>query len=253
VRASLHRRVKAVAEASPADPDLVLSCTDLDAGYGDIQVVSEFSLRCSRAEVIAIVGPNGSGKSTLLKRLSGVLPHRGGSFEVKGSDASGLSARDLNTLGVQYVPQVDDVFPSLTVEENLLVGYTDKAKLAEILGVFPMLERLMARRAGRLSGGERKALAVGRALMHPDIAVLMLDEPSAGLSPRATSDLWPLVQAVAGRGVAVLIVEQRVDEVLAFADQAYVVVNGRNRLVSSAADLLARIDELGEIFVSGDV
>lgn len=226
----------------------MLSCEDLRVGYGDIEIVSGFSLDCGAGEVVSLIGPNGCGKSTLLKGLCGLLRPSAGTVRVNGTDTTALSPGRVADLGVEYVPQIHDVFPSLSVQENLHVGIRDASRLSDVLALFPVIVPLLHTKAGKLSGGERKSLAIARAFMNPSVRVLMLDEPSAGLSPVATATLWPSVRAAATGGLAVLVVEQRVDEVLAVCDRAYVMVEGRNRLTGSAAELLAKRDVLGHVF-----
>jgi ABC-type branched-subunit amino acid transport system ATPase component len=221
----------------------------LRVGYGDTEIVSGFTLSCRPGEIVALIGPNGCGKSTLLKGLCGLLTPLGGMTLVGGRDTTHLPAADISGLGVQYVPQIHDVFPSLTVEENLFVGVADVGRASDVLTMFPVLESLLKRKAGRLSGGERKALAIARSFMNPDVGVLMLDEPSVGLSPVATGTLWPAIKNAAELGIGVIVVEQRVDDVLAISDRAYVMVDGKNRMDAHSSELLSRRNELGQMFM----
>lgn len=225
-----------------------LACRDLIAGYGDLEVVHGFSLHCEAAQIVAVIGPNGCGKSTMLKRLAGILPSKGGKVQIGGVDCTGESARRLSQRGFHYVPQSRDIFPSLTVLENLKVGTTDSSRLADVLAEFDRLSPILRRKAGRLSGGERKYLAIARAFMRPGLKVLVLDEPSAGLSANASEQLWRLIGACAGRGVGIIVVEQAVDAVLRVADYAYVMVGGRNA-AEGGASTLARDVDLGKLFL----
>lgn len=229
----------------------VLTCTRVHVGYDEVDVVSEFSLRCRRGEIVALIGPNGCGKSTFLKGISRILPLRGGEVVVAGQDTSGLDAGGVNALGMQYVPQTNDVFPSLSVRENLLVGRADKSKLEEILALFPIVRPLLRQKAGRLSGGERKSVAIARAFMSPLVSVLLLDEPSTGLSPIVCEHhLWPTVRSAAASGVGIVLVEQRVDAALEIAGRVYMMVDGRQRLESEVATLSYDPGELVRLMVS---
>ena len=225
----------------------VLRCEGLNAGYGEELIVQGFSLSCATSQIVGIVGPNGSGKSTLIKRLAGILPHRGGSYVLGETDVHSLGSGRLARLGLRYVPQVRDVFPSLNVKENLIIGMDGADRLDEVLDTLPELKNLLRRKAGRLSGGERKLLAIGRALMVHSLDVLLVDEPSAGLSPKAGEKMWPILLETARAGAAVVIVEQNVDALLAIADHVYVLVNGRNRLDASPEGI--RRTDLGRLFL----
>jgi ABC-type branched-subunit amino acid transport system ATPase component len=244
--------VESLAAGSPSLlADAMLSCEGLRVGYGDIEIVSGFSLSCRPGEIVSLIGPNGCGKSTLLKGLCGLLRPSAGTVRVSGLETTALPPDQVAGRGVEYVPQIRDVFPSLTVLENLHVGIADDSRMTDVLSLFPVIKSLLHVRAGKLSGGERKSLAIARAFMNPKVQVLMLDEPSAGLSPVATAKLWPSVRAASEGGLAVLVVEQRVDEVLATCDRAYVMVEGQNRLAGSATELLADRDLLAQVFTGG--
>lgn len=225
-----------------------LGCVGLVTGYGDLEVVHGVSLLCAYRQVVAVIGPNGCGKSTTLKALAGLLPARGGTVSIDGEECTGVGAKRVSELGVHYIPQSRDVFPSLTVLENLLVGGTDRSRLDGVLGEFGRLAPILKRKAGRLSGGERKYVAIARAFMTPSLKVLVLDEPSAGLSVDAAAQLWRLVRECAERDVAVLVVEQAVEAVLQVADYAYVIVDGRNRAEGPAGGLRDEFD-LGRLFM----
>jgi len=225
----------------------VLQCVNLNAGYGDELIVTDFSLSCSAGQVVGIVGPNGSGKSTLVKRIAGVLPSRGGSLMLSGVDASNFGSGRFARMGLRYVPQIRDVFPSLNVKENLIIGMDGSERLDQVLETLPELRHLLRRKAGRLSGGERKLLAIGRALMVRKLEILLVDEPSAGLSPKAAEKMWPILANIAKAGAAVLIVEQNVDALLNIANHVYVLVNGRNRLDASSDEI--RRTDLGALFL----
>jgi branched-chain amino acid transport system ATP-binding protein len=230
--------------------DEVLSCQEVRVGYGDADIVNGFSLVCRRGEIVALIGPNGCGKSTFLKGAARVLPLRGGRVSVAGRDTSDLGAGGVNALGLQYVPQTNDVFPSLSVKENLFVGRTERDKLDEVMSLFPLVSPLLKRKAGRLSGGERKSVAIARAFMSPLVSVLLLDEPSTGLAPVACERLWPTVTAAAATGVGVVLVEQRVEAALEVADRVYMMVDGRQRLQSDARELSDDPAEIVRLMVS---
>lgn len=235
-------------------PDPHFSIANLTAGYGGPPIVSEVSLGVGRGEITAVVGPNGAGKSTLLKALMGMIRPSAGTVRLAGDDLTSLPPHALVRKGVGYVPQLNDVFPELTVRENLeMGGYLLPARsIGERIGVvttiFPALQTLLDRLAGRLSGGERKMVAVARVLMM-EPSVLVLDEPTANLSPELTQRvLGEHVRALADRGTAVLLVEQKVQAALEVADWACVLVSGAMRLAGPSAEVAAR-EDLGEIFL----
>lgn len=235
-------------------PLAYLRVEGLAAGYGGPPTVSDISLRVGAGEVVAIIGPNGAGKSTVLKALAGMLPIAAGRVAVDGQDIVGLRADQLARRGVAYVPQTKDVFALLTVTENLEMGgyLLDRSLLAqrikEVEQVFPALARLAKRKAHNLSGGERKMLAIGRALMNSP-RLLFLDEPTASLAPElAERVLEDSVRALATSGVAVLLVEQRAVAALNTSDWGYVLAAGAVHASGSPTELLASGD-VGEVFL----
>jgi ABC-type branched-subunit amino acid transport system ATPase component len=206
---------------------------DIRAGYGAGDIIHGVSVQVGPGSVASVVGPNGSGKSTLLKALCGVVRPSAGRVRVGDRDLTGLPPEEIARAGVGYVPQVDDVFAPLTVRENLemggylLAGREIAKRVEHVVGVFPRLGNMLTRRAGRLSGGERKMLAMGRVLMLQP-AVFLLDEPTANLAPRVATELLTAhVRALAEAGAAVLIVEQRARAVLAISDYTYVLGGGQ--------------------------
>jgi ABC-type branched-subunit amino acid transport system ATPase component len=222
-----------------------LRADEVTAGYGGDPVIRGVSVRAEPGQVVSIVGPNGSGKSTLLKALVGVLPVSAGRVLIGDRDVTNLQPEDIARAGVGYVPQVDDVFAPLSVRENLEMGgyllhrRQIPARVEQVLVLFPRLATMLGRCAGKLSGGERKMLAMGRVLMlSPD--VFLLDEPTANLAPAiAHSLLDEHVRKLAQSGAAVLIVEQRARAVLAISDRTYVMGGGELRMEGTPAELSA--------------
>ncbi len=237
-----------------APPDTVLRVEGVTAGYGPVPIIQDVSIRAAAGQVVAILGPNGAGKSTLLKAVFGYLKPRAGRVLLRDAEITGLAPEDLVSRGIGYVPQLGNIFVSLTVHENLEMGaYLRRSALRErleaVLEMFPHLRAALERRAGTLSGGQRSMLAMGRGLML-DPAVLLLDEPTAGLAPEYTGEVWRQVKRVAASGTAVVVVEQNATAALQAADWAYVLVGGRNRYDDRAAALLENPD-LGHMFLGG--
>jgi ABC-type branched-subunit amino acid transport system ATPase component len=228
--------------ADAGEPD-ALRASGVTAGYGGDPVIRDVSVRAAAGQVVSVVGPNGSGKSTLLKAIIGVLRVSSGQVLVGDRDVTNLAPEEMARAGVGYVPQVDDVFGPLTVRENLemggyLLGRGElPGRIEQVLAVFPRLGSMLRRPAGKLSGGERKMLAMGRVLMLRP-SVFLLDEPTANLAPAiATSLLAEHVKRLAEGGAAVLIVEQRARAVLAVSDHTYVLGGGELRMEGTPAEL----------------
>ena len=220
----------------------------MTAGYGGVPVIRDVSISVGPGEIVAIIGPNGAGKSTLLKSLVGILRLNSGKIMLGDEDVTNRPPEDLAKRGVGYVPQVNDIFEPLTVLENLEMGgyllssSQVRARVGQVGDVFPQLPPLLKRRADKLSGGERKMLAIARVLML-DPKVLILDEPTANLSPKlADTLLREHVKRLAGVGKAVLLVEQRARAALQIADWTSVLVSGMTRLEGPPDDLLKRQD-----------
>jgi ABC-type branched-subunit amino acid transport system ATPase component len=229
-------------------PDGVLKATGVTAGYGGSPIVRDIAISVGAGEVVAIIGPNGAGKSTLLKSLVGILRVTAGSVEIAGEDVTNHPPEDLARRGVGYVPQVQDIFEPLSVLENLeMGGYLLRsselpARVKQVCEVFPALAAMLKRRADKLSGGERKMLAIARVLML-DPRVLILDEPTANLSPKLADGLLrEHVRRLADLGKAVLLVEQRARAALEVANWTQVLVSGLTRLEGRPGELLARPD-----------
>ena len=240
--------------ADPAERDAYLRVRGVTAGYGSAPVIHGVDLSLGRGEVLTIVGPNGAGKSTLVKTVLGYLIPTEGTIELGGKAIVGLTTDRIARMGVGYVPQVRDVFETLTVRENLeMGGYTLPAgevagRLEEIYRLYPALGEMRNRHAGHLSGGERKMLAMGRVLMiRPSL--LVLDEPTAGLSPQLTHELLrEHVTRLASSDIAILLVEQHAREALAISDWACVMASGEVRMSDRASALLERHD-VADIFL----
>jgi ABC-type branched-subunit amino acid transport system ATPase component len=227
---------------------------EVSAGYANHAVVREVSLTVSAGEIACVVGPNGAGKSTLLRGITRDAQLLGGRVLLGGEDISQTPGNELVRRGLAWVPQLDDIFATLTVRENLELGgfllprKEVAQRVREVLDVFPLLGGLANRVAGRLSGGEHKLLAIARALM-PEPSVVLLDEPTAGLSPEMTDlVLRSHIAELAKRGVAILLVEQRALEAIAIASHVHVMVAGAVR-VSRPASEIHDWDELARLFL----
>jgi ABC-type branched-subunit amino acid transport system ATPase component len=235
-----------------------LRATGVTAGYGGDPVIRDITVLAAPGEVVSLVGANGSGKSTFLKSLVGVVRVTAGTVVIGETDVTRKAPEEVARAGVGYVPQVDDVFAPLTVRENLeMGGYLlpsgqVKARIDEVTSVFPRLGDMLSRSAGKLSGGERKMLAMGRVLMLQP-AVFLLDEPTANLAPAiARTLLEEHVRRLAASGATVLVVEQRARAVLAISDRAYVLAGGEVRMEGTPAELAAS-PAFVESFLGGKV
>ncbi len=220
----------------------LLRCDEVVAGYvPGVNILNGADLYVQEGELVGIIGPNGAGKSTLLKAVFGLVTVRGGSVVLRGEPITGLKAHALVRKGVGFVPQTENVFPSLTIQENLEMGaFQSPKRFAErfdfVAGLFPALADRRAQRAGSLSGGERQMVAMGRALMM-EPSVLLLDEPSAGLSPALQDEVFIRVRQINRAGVSVVMVEQNARRCLQICDRGYVLDQGRNAYTASGADL----------------
>ncbi|MEU8195972.1 ABC transporter ATP-binding protein [Microbispora amethystogenes] len=238
-RAAVTDRSEHVAGAESA----LLRADELYAGYiPGVNILNGTDLYVKKGELIGIIGPNGAGKSTLLKTLFGLVPVRSGSVTLDGEDITNLKAHALVSRGVGYVPQTNNVFPSLTIEENLEMGAFQvpgrfKERFEFVCEIFPALRERRKQRAGSLSGGERQMVAMGRALM-TEPSVLLLDEPSAGLSPKLQDLVFIQAQQINKAGVTVIMVEQNARRCLQICHRGYVLDQGRNAYMASGRDLI---------------
>jgi branched-chain amino acid transport system ATP-binding protein/neutral amino acid transport system ATP-binding protein len=233
----------------------LLSVEGLVAGYGAAdEILKGVDFTLDAGEIVSVIGPNGAGKSTLLKVIAGILvPHKG-SVRLRGEHIGGRAPRAISALGVAFVPQEHNVFPSMTVRENLeMGGFLDPAgsrvKIDAIFSRFPILAEKRRQAARTLSGGQRQVLAMAMALM-VEPAVLLLDEPSAGLAPRAAEQLFETIAAIHQDGVAIAMVEQNALQALRLADRGYILVDGRSSMTGPAADL-ARNPDVRRVFLGG--
>jgi branched-chain amino acid transport system ATP-binding protein len=232
----------------------LLEARDVHGGYGGMNILKGVNMAIEADEIGVIVGPNGAGKSTLLKAVFGLLTVSRGEIRLRGEPIHNLPPNRLVQKGMGFVPQEQNVFPSLTVQENLEMGAylkpdNVKRMLGEVYAFFPPLKEKRHQIAGELSGGQRQMVAMGRALMaEPD--VLLLDEPTAGLSPRYLNEIFARVKAINAAGVGILMVEQNAKQALAIADKGFVLAAGQNRFTDTGAALLADPD-VAKSFLGG--
>jgi branched-chain amino acid transport system ATP-binding protein len=222
--------------------EALLETIELTAGYEELEVVHGVSLHVAPGAFVSVIGPNGAGKSTLLKAIYGLVRTYGGRVTFAGQVVTGRRPHELTRLGLNYVPQLENVFANMSVLENLEIGAVPRRdrvaeRLDAVFALFPLLEKRRRQRAGTLSGGERQMLALARALM-PEPRLLLLDEPSAALAPAVADLLFEQLEAVNEAGVAILLVEQNARRSLALSDYGYVLDMGRNRFEGPGARLL---------------
>lgn len=230
----------------------LLEASGVVSGYGDVEILHGVSIRVEEGEIVAIIGPNGAGKSTLMKAIFGLLRVRAGHVFFGREDITGLAPHQVVRRGMCYVPQADNVFPSLSILENLEMGaYTRtdgfRHRVEEVFELMPDLAARPHLRAGKLSGGQRQMLALARALML-DPKLLLLDEPTASLSPKLVADIFDKIHTINESGVAILLVEQNAKEALSVCDRGYVLANGYNRLEGSGHELLSS-EEVGKTYL----
>lgn len=232
----------------------VLSLNNLYAGYGQTEILHDLSMHVDANEIVAVIGPNGAGKSTAMKSVLGLLNIRQGNVVLYGDDITDTPAAEVVRLGISYVPQTQNVFVSLTVQENLEMGawtrpHGVEERLQEMYALFPDLGEKRHQAAGSLSGGQRQMVAMAKALM-VDAKILLLDEPTAGLSPKYRGEIFATIQKIKTTGVPILIVEQNAKQALGVADRGYVLVDGANRHTGTGAALLAD-REIARMFLGG--
>jgi branched-chain amino acid transport system ATP-binding protein len=227
----------------------------MTGGYGTgADILNDCTIAANAGEIAVIVGPNGAGKSTAMKAVFGMLNLRGGHVRIGGEDITGLSPQDRVAMGMAFVPQTSNVFPSLSVEENLEMGAflrqdDFRPTMAQVYELFPILKEKRRQAAGELSGGQRQQVAVGRALMTQP-KVLMLDEPTAGVSPIVMDELFDRIIEVARTGISILMVEQNARQALEIADKGYVLVQGKNAYTGTGKELLDN-PEVRRTFLGG--
>jgi ABC-type branched-subunit amino acid transport system ATPase component len=233
---------------------MMLKAEEITAGYSELDILHHVSIQAEEAQIVSVIGPNGAGKSTLLKTVFGILKPRNGKVMLKDEDITGLKPDRVARKGISYVPQVENVFPSLTVQENLEMGafirdddYSQRLK--DVYKLFPLLEGRKKQKAGHLSGGQRQMVAMGRALM-VDPQILLLDEPSAGLAPIFVAGIFEKIKEINATGVAIIIVEQNAREALKMSHHGYVLAMGRNVMDDKGEALLAN-EEIGRLYLGG--
>jgi len=232
----------------------ILKAQNITAGYTELDILQDVHLKVEPNQIVSIIGPNGAGKSTLLKSIFGILKPREGHIFLKSEEITGLKPNKVARKGISYVPQVSNVFPSLTIQENMEMGAfirTDdfSKRIDEVYDLFPTLREKRKQKAGQLSGGQRQMVAMGRALML-DPLLLLLDEPSAGLAPLLVSTIFEKIVEINQTGVAMAIVEQNAKEALKMADYGYVLAMGRNVLDDTGEALLDN-EEVGRLYLGG--
>lgn len=232
----------------------LLEARDIVAGYGETEILHGVSLVVDEGEIVTVIGPNGCGKSTLMKSVVGLVPVRSGAVTFRGVDITDHAPERVVRAGLCYVPQSANVFPSLSIRENLEMGAfirgdDGQARIDEMFGLFPDLARRPKARAGSLSGGQRQMLALARALML-DPRLLLLDEPSAGLSPAIMGMVFERIREINATGVALLLVEQQAREALQLSDRGYVLSGGENRLEDHGPALLDN-PEVARLYLGG--
>lgn len=231
-----------------------LNASEMTGGYGKADILHSCTLTVERGQIAVIVGPNGAGKSTAMKAVFGMLPLRAGRVTLDGEDITTLSPQDRVKKGMGFVPQVNNVFPTMSVEENLEMGAfirddDFRSTMDQVFDLFPILKEKRRQNAGELSGGQRQQVAVGRALMTKP-KLLMLDEPTAGVSPIVMDELFDRIIEVARTGISILMVEQNARQALEIADKGYVLVQGANKYTDTGQALLAD-PEVRRTFLGG--
>ncbi len=233
----------------------ILKVDNVTAGYTpESSILHGLTLELNEGEIVSIIGPNGAGKSTLLKAIFGLLKPTEGQILLRGENIAGMPPFKIAKKGLSYVPQVDNIFPSLTIQENLEMGAFIRdddysGTMEGVFSLFPVLKERRNTRAGTLSGGQRQMVAMGRALMlNPSI--LLLDEPSAGLAPIFVSSIFEKIKEINATGVSILIVEQNAKEALKMSHRGYVLAMGRN-VMDDDSDALLNNEDVGKLYLGG--
>jgi ABC-type branched-subunit amino acid transport system ATPase component len=240
--------------SEPGRNDAILAADGVVAGYiPEVDILNGVSMRVDEGEIVTVIGPNGAGKSTLVKTVFGLLHPRQGRVVFRGKDISGRKPHEITRLGLSYVPQLDNVFPSLTVEENLEMGSLDRSRTRDAMDrmyeLFPRLGERSSQAAGTMSGGERQMLAMARALM-PDPQVLLLDEPSAGLAPAFVEAIFEKIGDVNRAGVTIVMVEQNARRALGMSARGYVLDLGATKFEGTGSELL-HDRKVAELYLGG--
>jgi len=233
---------------------MILEARNIKAGYGGVEILHGISMGVDKGEIISVIGPNGAGKSTLMKTILGLLKPTHGKITFGGHDITGLSPDKIVRRGICYVPQTDNVFPSLTVEENLEMGAfirkdDFRPRMKEVYGIFPDLKEAKRFRVRKLSGGQRQMVAMARALML-DPQVLLLDEPSSSLSPKLVKSIFEKIEEINKSGVGILMVEQNAREALKLSHRGYVLAMGRKKFEDTGLALLNN-EKVGKLYLGG--
>jgi neutral amino acid transport system ATP-binding protein len=233
----------------------ILVAEGLVGGYiAEVDILRGCSLHANAGEIVVVVGPNGAGKSTLIKAIFGLVKVREGHVTVNGYDVTGAKPHEITERGMSYVPQVSNVFPTLTVQENLEMGGVTRRgrvrpRIDDMYALFPRLGERRRQRAGTMSGGERQMLAMARALM-PEPTVILLDEPSAGLAPQAVGEVFETCREINAAGVTVVMIEQNARRALALSSRGYVLEGGQNRFTGTGDELLGD-PTVAELYLGG--
>ena len=232
----------------------LLDVQNIIAGYGETEILHSVSIQVNEGNLVAIIGPNGSGKSTLLKVIVGLLEAKNGNIKFMSDNITNSSPQKIVEFGISYVPQAENVFTNMTIRENLeipslVLKFNFKKRLEEILDLFPILETKMNSKAGTLSGGQRQTLAFAKALISKP-SLMILDEPSAGLSPIMADSTFETIESINKSGVTILIVEQNAKKILSIADRGYVLATGENKIDDTGLNLLTNPD-VGMLYLGG--